>query len=122
MLVREFECRSIEQAVIMLGGRPHRKVCGNTVLHKSDGGISVLLHGHPIIFFRIDGSAMIDSCGYRTNTTKHRLNRCLPNGWRVCQRSFEWYLWNFRDAIANGAKHAETPFIDGMAVPQAVSV
>ncbi len=122
MLVRDFECRSWTRAAELLAGNARRTVCGNTVLRQGEAGISVLLHDNPIILFRIDGRMTIDSCGYRTNTTKDRLNRCLPDGWRVAQRAGSWFLWNSWRALLEGCKVSETPFIDGMTVPIGGSV
>ena len=34
----------------------------------------------------------LDSGGYQTVTTKDRMNRFLPLGYRVYQKDFDWYL------------------------------
>lgn len=34
----------------------------------------------------------LSSCGWKTSTTKERINRYLPSGYFVRQRDFEWYL------------------------------
>lgn len=34
----------------------------------------------------------ISSCGWKTSTTKERINRHLPRGFRVFQEDFEWYV------------------------------
>ena len=54
------------------------------------------LHGNKIAWLDLNGQLWISHCGYRTNTTKERLNG-LP-GVGIRQRNFTWYLngeeWN----------------------------
>lgn len=57
---------------------------------------AMYLHGHKIAWFDINGWLWISHCGYRTNTTKERLNG-LPHV-HIQQKNFTWYLngqeWN----------------------------
>ena len=57
---------------------------------------SMYLHGNKIAWFDMNGQLWISHCGYRTNTTKERLNG-LP-GVNIHQRNYQWYLngeeWN----------------------------
>lgn len=54
------------------------------------------LHGNKIAWFDKNKQLWISHCGYRTNTTKERLNG-LP-GVSIRQRNYQWYLngeeWN----------------------------
>ena len=54
------------------------------------------LHGNKIAWLDLNGQLWISHCGYRTNTTKERLNG-LP-GVEIRQRNYQWYLngeeWN----------------------------
>ena len=54
------------------------------------------LHGNKIAWLDANGQLWISHCGYRTNTTKERLNG-LP-GVDIRQRNYQWYLngeeWN----------------------------
>ena len=54
------------------------------------------LHGNKIAWLDVNGQLWISHCGYRTNTTKERLNG-LP-GVNIRQRNYQWYLngeeWN----------------------------
>ena len=54
------------------------------------------LHGNKIAWLDVNGQLWISHCGYKTNTTKERLNG-LP-GVDIRQRNFTWYLngeeWN----------------------------
>jgi hypothetical protein len=58
--------------------------------------INVYLHGHRIATLVDDLSVVVNSCGWRTTTTKSRLNAILReftnNG--IYQSKFEWYLNN----------------------------
>ncbi len=67
----------------------------------------VMLHGHHIATI---GDTFIElyTCGYKTNTTKSRLNAILKehgNGARVYQQDYQWFVDD------NGQK---VPFSEGM--------
>lgn len=123
MNVRDFECRSYEQAVGLLRGKSTRTVCNNTIIAKgtSVGGhtvVSVYLHRHPVVRLYSDGKVILDSCGYRTVTTKDRINRCLPAGVDLSQDKGTWYLRKFAmQEQYYGGKGTVVPFVDGMTVP-----
>lgn len=51
--------------------------------------IEIALHGHPIIRFYPDRIEFRDA-GWKTNTTRDRLNRFLPVG--IFQRDHRWYV------------------------------
>ena len=67
----------------------------------------VMLHGNHIATI---GDTFIElySCGYKTKTTKARLNAILQdhgNGARVYQRDFEWFVSDSGNTV---------PFTEGM--------
>lgn len=62
---------------------------GNTMVAIGDGWTYLLLHGHTIAGKNEQGF-FIDSCGWKTNTTKDRLNAL--NGVSIQQKNGEWYL------------------------------
>ena len=67
----------------------------------------VMLHGHHIATIG-DTFLELYTCGYRTVTTKSRLNAILKehgNDARIVQSDFEWFV------IDNGQK---VPFTEGM--------
>lgn len=121
MLVKDFECRSYEQAREYLGGRTQRTACNNTALVTVRGSdfVNVYLHGHVIMEFWADGHIVLDSCGYRTVTTKDRINRCLPDPWQVRQLKGDWWLWNNRYAMGDHQEGdiLKVLFVDEMTVP-----
>lgn len=67
----------------------------------------VYLHGHHIATI-LETSIELYTCGYKTNTTKSRLNAILKehgNGARIFQRNFEWFVNDMT---------ATVPFTEGM--------
>lgn len=91
-----------------LGDKPARKIANNTyIVREGADTINGVLHHSAIITWARDGRVRLDSHGYRTVTTKARLNTFLEGTpWRVVQERREWYVWNHR----TGAK---LPFEDG---------
>jgi len=82
--------------------------CANTEVISYTNSSDVYLHGHLIA--RIGETWIeLDSCGYRTATTKSRLNAILAEhgcpGERIFQKNFEWFINYNGSAI---------PFFDGM--------
>ena len=73
------------------------KIMHNTIA-SIDGANNVSITLHNTDIYRINwshsGSSTItlDSGGYQTVTTKDRMNRFLPLGYRVYQKDFDWYL------------------------------
>lgn len=92
MRVRDFECRSHEAALELLGCRDSRLVTNSTYLKAGLGGnLHLFLHNHKIVLFAKDHTQLW-ARGFRTRTTKDRINRCLPPGVRLFQDTKEWYL------------------------------
>ena len=55
------------------------------------GGSEIRLHGNIIMEIFLHHIELSDG-GWRTVTTKERLNRYLPRGFRVYQKDWVWYL------------------------------
>ncbi len=123
MNVQDFECRSYKRARGLLGGKLRRAVCNNTsvVYYRiavntsvdQTPSIGVLLHGHMIVRHYQNGRTVLDSCGHRTSTIKDRINRCLPDGWKVKSVKDKWRLFNYHDIELGDMLE----FVDGMTVP-----
>lgn len=62
---------------------------GTKFRRMSDGTIAVYYHATPIVTYRPDGSYVLKTNGYRTSTTKSRINEYSPA--YICQRKFVWY-------------------------------
>jgi hypothetical protein len=83
--------------------RDQRKVGNNTYAYiEHDGSVSIELHGTKVVVFYPNGLVKLNSGGYRTSTTKKRINQYSPVS--VYQKNFEWFL---RD---------HTPFEDNVLV------
>jgi hypothetical protein len=72
-----------------------RKLKNNTYLERvnKDGTIGVLLHNTHVVTFSPDGKVTLNTDGWRTVTTKDRINDYLPEGWGLYQDSKVWYLY-----------------------------
>lgn len=71
--------------------RQERKIGNNTYAEiEHDKSISVRLHGTDVVRFYPNGLVKLNSGGWRTHTTKQRINKYSPVG--VFQKNFEWYL------------------------------
>lgn len=80
-------------ASTFLGKRERRVVPGirSTSVERIDATtVSLRYHGTRVVDYRPDGTCVLRSGGWRTVTTKSRLNAFSPA--RVCQRDFSWYL------------------------------
>jgi hypothetical protein len=80
-----------QSALEKLAGRDRRKVGNNTYLEKLDGGaVAVRLHQTNVVTFKPDGATVLNSGGWRTVTTKDRINTYSPVG--VWQKKRVWYM------------------------------
>ena len=97
---------TLAEAVSMVRGktnRKERKIGNNTYAYiEYDGSVSIALHGTVVVRFFPNGMVRLHSGGWRTSTTKNRINQYSPVG--VYQKKGEWFL---RDG---------TPFEDKMLV------
>ena len=94
------------EAVSMVRGktnRKERKIGNNTYAEiEYDNSVSIRLHGTAVVRFFPNGLVQLNSGGWRTSTTKDRINKYSPVS--VYQKNYEWFL---RDG---------TPFEDKMLV------
>ena len=63
----------------------------NRIQRRTADSIAMELHGHDVVVWHQDGRTVLDSCGWRTPTTKERMNECVPFG-GVSQRKGQWYF------------------------------
>lgn len=90
-----------------LRGRKSRKVGNNTYMEQDEVNpetVHLRLHSTRIITWEADGTIKLNSGGWRTVTTKKRMNDYTP--FTVYQKDHEWYVcrWGVHDI----------PFEDGM--------
>lgn len=99
------------EAATLMGRRNRRVIAKNTRLERdSDGNIDVILHGTAVVTMRVDGLYVLRSGGWRTLTTKQRINSFSPA--RLYQKNYDWFLY-----IPGGS--AAVPFVEGMLVDSA---
>ena len=77
-----------------LTGRNHdrRKIGNNTYLERRDDDIALRLQNTDILLYHPDGKITLNSGGWRTVTTKARINEFLPAEWSLWQERGVWYL------------------------------
>ena len=82
------------------------KIGNNTYRIDTKDGYKVRLHDTDVIEYK-GNTVILNSGGYRTNTTKDRINKYLPQNITLLQKNFEWYV----------RKNDETvPFTDNMII------
>lgn len=70
-----------------------KKLANNTWEYiRPDGARVIRLHLTDILTFLPDGSVRLNSGGWRTSTTKGRMNAYLPPGWSIWQHRGIWTL------------------------------
>lgn len=89
---KQYFGNSYEGAIRLLGNKTTRKIANNTQLEKySDREYAaVRLHSTEVVRYYPNGDIQLNSGGYRTSTTKERLNTFSPVN--VSQRDFAWYV------------------------------
>lgn len=69
-----------------------RRIANNTFLVPRDNDVAVKLHNTDVLTFCADGRIILNTGGWRTVTTKARINEYLPSGWRVYSERGKWIL------------------------------
>lgn len=85
-----------------------RPWANNTRLERRGESVALRLYSTDVVTFRPDGSAVLDTGGWRTVTTKDRINSATT-GWNVYSVRGEW-------RAACQANGADVPFAEGMTV------
>lgn len=93
------DARSHAEFDAWLGNKSSRKVSHNTYAERHGDDIGIRLHATTIITYHPDGSVTFNSGGWRTVTTKDRLNNVGPRWlgvqsadgvWLVLSHSLDW--------------------------------
>lgn len=93
-----------------LGAKDNRPLCNNTrAIRLADNRIGIKLHDTIIIEYHKSGLMVLNSGGWKTATTKDRLNRFTPL--HIYQDKGVWYVF---DNHYNNANDNNVPFSDGM--------
>ena len=110
--------KNFEQAKAALAGRDSMRLGNNTFLESYTDGtqvdrICVRLHSTNIVAFYPDGRVTLHTGGYRTRTTKERINHFITG--RVYSRNYAWfYIAPLPFGADNSERIAPRLFIEGM--------
>jgi len=111
-----------EAAVRMVKGknnRDHRKIANNTYARiMPDGSVAIRLHSTDIVVIHPDDSVTLNTGGWRTYTTRGRMNEYAPvyvDG-KCDTRSWDHGEWTVRPK--HGHWSVPVPYHDGMTVNQ----
>lgn len=66
-----------------------------TTVRKADGVLSVVYHSTEVVKANDDGTITLNTGGWRTVTTKARMNQAANQfglGFQVSQEDFEWFV------------------------------
>lgn len=97
--------------------KQERKIRYATRAERTPYGIIALFHHDTsILCFYPDGSIVIDCDGWRSMTTKDRLNTHLPERFGVYQEGGVWYLTKREPLSENISEHLEWVYQDGMVI------
>ncbi len=107
---------SYADAASLLGNRAERTIGYNTYLERDrweSGTIHVRLHATNIVtFYKHTDSVRVNTGGWETVTTRERMNRYLPEGFRVFNEKRVMYM-----GLPSGTRE---PFQDGyLCIPRA---
>jgi hypothetical protein len=90
---RDLSRLTVDDIRRILSGRSSRKLAHNTWAElDDDGSVGIRFHATRILEFQPDGRFAVDTGGWRTVTTKQRLNALLPAGYRVHAERFAWKM------------------------------
>lgn len=66
-----------------------------TAVVNDENGIEVIYHGTRVVTVKPDGTIILNTGGWRTNTTKTRMNQAANEfglAYRVWQEDFRWFV------------------------------
>ena len=94
-----------------LGTRDSRKLGNNTYLQRrADGSIAIKLHATDVLTFHVDGRTVYNTGGWKTMTTKARMNEYGPAPIRIATERGVWQVYKA------GAWDHYLTYADGMTV------
>ncbi len=106
-----------EWLVSLMNGRTDKKLGNNTWGYMAPGGLlEITLHKTVILRATPNGSLKLDSGGYKTVTTKDRLNEYLPAWYQIYQAGGVWHLVHFLTTYHYGGEMEDFVFADGMVI------
>ena len=114
--VRDFGTLNYERCLTILRGRGSCPLGHNTSLTKWEDVVYVVYHRTEILAYHPDGAIIADCRGFRTNTTKDRLNYLTSA--HVHKKKFVWYvgLLEFYDGMNLGNPRNEKEAVEKSAM------
>ena len=101
---------SLAKVIYIMEIGTHRTTCATLVDNDSNRVLMVTYHSTPVVKVINDRYAVLNSGGYRTNTTKRRMNQASLQyslGFQVYQVDFQWYV---------SIGEEVSPFYDGIVI------
>lgn len=96
--------------------RASKKLDRNTYAQRrEDGGVDIRLYDTIIASYAQDGTITLNSGGWRTATTKSRIDNYIPNCFRLMQENSIWYVQKSHPGIP-WREWRKYPFSDGMTI------
>jgi hypothetical protein len=102
--------KSFSEAISILNGKTRKVISGiraTTLEWYEEDKIAMYYHGTPVVIYCENGDITLNSGGYKTVTTKARMNQALGNRATVYQHLFKWYVhypdntaWTFIDNMS----------------------
>jgi len=83
----------------------------NLILSREEMNVRCVYHGSDVVTWNSDGTAELDHHGWKTVTTKRRMNQC---GFNVYQSKHEWYITTRAGTFAWGDDSRIMIGTDGM--------
>ncbi len=87
--------KTYQEALERLGSRESRKIGNNTYLQKRENGIAVKLHETDVVTYLPSGDTILNSGGWKTATTKDRINSYSPK--IIHQKNGLWYMGRWHE-------------------------
>lgn len=100
-------------------GKPQKVERNTHKFTRGDGATVYRLHFTDIVIIHADGSFELNSGGWKTKTTKERINNYIPRGWCVFSDRGIWFVQRNKTAI-HWEGGERVPFADGIKLPQAL--
>jgi hypothetical protein len=91
------------------------KIANHTHLERASNGeaITIRLHSTQIVTYWRNGAIVVNSGGYRSTTTKARMNTVLPQRFGIFQKNHEWLV-----RIGRHEDKVTVPFFDGAVITE----
>lgn len=94
------------------------RIVKRNTFERQEGGETVIrLHGTDIVRKHPNGSVTLNSAGWKTVTTKDRMNDHMPAGCQLYSDKGQWFV---RKGSWGDANALIVPYFDGMVVPRDV--